>query len=167
MRDSCQERRVTDRATYSASDGVCPSQPKQSKLRAFKTRAISTFVLIGSFVLINYWGHVPLTMMIFGIQVSTSLMKQRATGHPRLAYQGQVTLSSWTCLAGLDGARALQACCTVSTAKTGPEDCCFATQHTSAVVLLLCSSLLAVYTVCHKDSAPLCQHVDSTVRKCP
>lgn len=44
-------------------------QPKQSKLSTLKTRAISTVVLIGSFVAINYLGHVPLMAMIFGIQV--------------------------------------------------------------------------------------------------
>lgn len=44
-------------------------QPRQSKLQSLKTRAISTVVLIGSFVAINYLGHVPLMAMIFGIQV--------------------------------------------------------------------------------------------------
>ena len=39
-----------------------------SKLKKFRIRAVSTVVLVGSFVGCVYAGHVPLMVMIFGIQ---------------------------------------------------------------------------------------------------
>ena len=41
-----------------------------SKIRSFRTRTVSTFVLIGSFLGFIWSGHVPLMFMIFCIQVS-------------------------------------------------------------------------------------------------
>lgn len=43
----------------------------ESKLSKFRTRAVSTVVLIGSFIACVLAGHVPLMFMIFGIQVGT------------------------------------------------------------------------------------------------
>lgn len=48
---------------------LSPSQGPESRFRSFRTRAISTVVLIGLFVGIIAAGHVPLMFMILGIQV--------------------------------------------------------------------------------------------------
>ena len=40
-----------------------------SKIRSFRIRTVSTFVLIGSFLGFIWSGHVPLMLMIFCIQV--------------------------------------------------------------------------------------------------
>ncbi|KAK9813894.1 hypothetical protein WJX73_003570 [Symbiochloris irregularis] len=63
-------------ATTDCSDAPSPptlktrrSLPKQqNRFRSLKTRAISTVVLVGTFVGVIYLGHVPLMLMIFGIQ---------------------------------------------------------------------------------------------------
>ncbi|KAK9821626.1 hypothetical protein WJX74_001084 [Apatococcus lobatus] len=66
-------------------------QNSRKKLRSFRIRAVSTFVLIGSFILIIYLGHVPLMMMIFGIQLlmgcndsSTGSSRQNSRPMPSL-----------------------------------------------------------------------------------
>lgn len=42
---------------------------KMNKIRSFRVRTVSTFVLIGSFLGFIWGGHVPLMFMIFCIQV--------------------------------------------------------------------------------------------------
>lgn len=42
---------------------------QRNKYKSFRIRAVSTVILIGSFVGIIYLGHVLLMFMIFGIQV--------------------------------------------------------------------------------------------------
>ena len=42
------------------------------KYRKFRVRTYSTVAMIGGFILIIYLGHVPLMLLIFTIQVTTS-----------------------------------------------------------------------------------------------
>jgi hypothetical protein len=42
---------------------------QKTRYKSFAVRTLSTFVLIFSFILIIYWGHIPLVLMIFGLQV--------------------------------------------------------------------------------------------------
>jgi hypothetical protein len=46
---------------------------QKSRYRAFGVRTVSTVVLITSFILIIYWGHIPLVLMIFALQVGRHL----------------------------------------------------------------------------------------------
>jgi hypothetical protein len=48
-----------------------PHQQHQSRTRSFLVRLGSTVVLIGTFAGIIYLGHVPLAIMILGIQVKS------------------------------------------------------------------------------------------------
>ena len=47
--------------------GYCALQ--KSKYRSLKVRAGSTIVIIASFIIVIYLGHIPLMMMILAIQV--------------------------------------------------------------------------------------------------
>lgn len=42
---------------------------QKNKYQSLKVRTISTVIIIASFSLIIYWGHVPLMIMILTIQV--------------------------------------------------------------------------------------------------
>ena len=42
---------------------------QKSKYKSLKVRAVSTVVIIASFIIVIYLGHVPLMMMILAIQV--------------------------------------------------------------------------------------------------
>jgi hypothetical protein len=42
---------------------------QKTRYKSFAVRTLSTVVLITSFILIIYWGHIPLVLMIFGLQV--------------------------------------------------------------------------------------------------
>lgn len=48
-------------------------QPKEARYRSFRTRFVSSIVLIASFLLIIWAGHVPLMFMVLGIQVGAGM----------------------------------------------------------------------------------------------
>ena len=135
-------------------------QAKQSKLKALRIRAISTVVLIGSFVAVIYLGHVPLMAMIFGIQVRMKLaVKYQFSCLPRESDEFQLLARYHVecepiCLVGavFDGQGAVQAGVTSPAAATGKAAAGKAAgcrEHLSAVVFLLCSSILVVHPVRH------------------
>ena len=47
---------------------------QRSKYKSLKVRAGSTVVIIASFIIVIYLGHVPLMVMILAIQVSRHLL---------------------------------------------------------------------------------------------
>lgn len=51
-----------------ATHATAGEHDKGKRMRSFLVRTVSTVVLIGSFVIFIYWGHVPLMFMVLGIQ---------------------------------------------------------------------------------------------------
>lgn len=52
---------------------LCSLQQSEDRFRSFKVRTLSTIVLIATFIGIIATGHVPLMLMILGIQVRACL----------------------------------------------------------------------------------------------
>lgn len=72
-RSPCFELGVVRCSLFSlrVTNHSAPLYLQTSKIRSFRIRTVSTFVLIGSFLGFVWAGHVPLMLMIFLIQVSS------------------------------------------------------------------------------------------------